>query len=643
MKKLILFLICLSLVAAVGFAEGQAESVGEPETREADLSQMESPALAAMVDAGELPPVDDRLPEEPLVVDPREAMGRYGGTLRPATNGQNQDLVSGQTPLIMYDAENTEFSPNLAKDYRVLDGGRVFEFDLRRGVKWSDGEPFTADDILFWWEVIQDTEFFPPGTPFYMKTTSGAGDVVKVNDYRVRFEFQEPNTIFLNAMATWYTRGVPATPKHYLSQFHPNYVDRSDLEELAGEEGYDSVGLLFTAKWDGDGRPVSNPEKPTLDPWMLVTPRPDDPMVFERNPYFWAVDSEGRQLPYIDRVEYNAAGDQQVLDLRIINGEVDWIRRTVAGNLPLYKENEESGDYTATLWSDVRNSAEVLTFNLSHPDEQMRSLFMNKDFRIAMSHAVNREEINELVYQGLAGDPTQTGPPPVSPYYNDQLSNQYLEYDPERAGEILDAIGMPVGSDGFRQYPNGDDLQITVIVASATENFEPVGELWVDYMRAVGIDANLRVIDRPAWHQINDANSEDFQATVAWGSTSLDPYLAGARHLVATQPATAQYAPAWATWHQTDGEAGVEPPAWMQRSQELFEDIQVTVDQEERIAISDQITGIAAENFFGIGTVEPPALPIIVSNRLVNVLDSGVFQWFSIAYVQQAYQWWIDE
>ena len=642
-RKTFLSTILIVLLSFSVFAAGQEEGEQAGEPGGADLSMMQAPQLAEMVDAGELPPLEERLPENPLVVEPVDNLGTYGGTVYPgktgnARNPQSEDLIT----LLIWDPQHTELSPHFASDFKANDDFTEFEITLRRGVKWSDGDDFNVDDIMFFYEMVSTPEVFPEGIHSWLRSGNDTpAEFTKVDDYTFRVTFDGPKPGFPRSLAEFSGFRFLRSPKHYLSQFHPNYVDLADLEELADEEGYESVAVMFEAKanWWYD----SNTERPTLGSHMLVQGAPSDPVILERNPYFWAVDTEGRQLPYIDQVVFNVSGDQEVLNLRILNGEVDFTRHTVAGEIPLYMQNRQDGDYSVNMWTNTVGSTDLLMFNLSHPDPQKRELFGDVQFRRAMSHAVNREEINELVYQGLAGAPSQFAPAEQSLYYNPELTNSYVEYDPERAEELLDEIGLPVDDDGFRTFPNGDRLQVNITAATEQRNIGPVAELWMDYMNEVGIRANLRSLDRPAFMTNVKANSEDYDAGVWWGDPFYDLQFDTNRTLTPEAEWSSMWAPGYARWNRTGGEEGVEPPEIHKRTYELSTQLEVQTDQERALEIAQELTDIAAENVWTIGTLRPPEQPIIVSNRLRNVVETGVHQWFSFSRVQRLYQWYIEE
>ncbi len=640
MKRGILFSLVMMLVLSVAlFAGGQAEPDDGP-SGDIDLSQKEAPALAEKVANGELPPLEERLPAEPLVVEVDE-LGRYGGTLYIGVTGSGQDTVSESSQFLVFSPDHSQRLPNLAKEIEASTDMRRFTIRLREGVKWSDGVPFTTEDIRFVVEEVLLTDLIPVG----IVLGGGVTPTLEiVDDYTITFVYEEPNSRFMDDMAAWQSRWLYTSPAHYFKTFHPDYVGEETAAEMAEEAGFSDVGAFFRATSDvNEENTVVG--KPTLAPWMLVEPRPNDPMVHERNPYFWAVDQEGRQLPYVDRVVHPLYGSPDVLMLSVIAGDVDYTYRARATDLPLLLENAEQGGYVVQRWTNPLDSAETVQFNRSHPNPAYRELVNNPNWMIAMSHAIDREQINELVYQGLSPGPTQAAPIEESLFYDEELRSQYLEYNPERSVELLEELGLTRGGDGYFDYANGNDLSVTFLIAGGTENFEAVAELVVDYLNDVGIKSNTRILERSVFFQVFESNSEEFYATVFYGSDGLTPY-GDPRHLVARSVSTNPYGIGWTIWYQTGRNAvgAVEPPQSMKDVYELWDEMQSTADEDAQLAISEQIIEIAKENVWVLGTVVPPPVPMPYSTSLRNIPETGgVYRWNTRNSVQRAFTWWLDE
>ena len=263
----------------------------------------EAPLLAQRVREGHLPPVSQRLPENPLVIVPPQQHGPYGGTwARFATGPRDVGIVEARFAyegLVRWDAMAQKVIPNLAVRWEIADGGRSFTFYLRRGVKWSDGHPFTVDDLIFWYEDVLQNEEITPVVPRDFKRGGQVMGLQKVDDYTVRFTFLEPNGLFIVKLASGRGYEMLRYPAHYMKQFHPQYASLEKLEAMSEAAGFDLWRQLFADMHDW-----RNPDIPRLWPWIVVAPPPARPAVLERNPYYWKVDPAGNQLPYIDRMTF---------------------------------------------------------------------------------------------------------------------------------------------------------------------------------------------------------------------------------------------------------------------------------------------------------------------------------------------------
>jgi len=273
-------------------------------------------------------------------------------------------------------------------------------------MKWSDGVPFTADDFLFWYEDIILNDELTPAKPVWLKTGE-LGKVEKVDDYTIRFRFTKPHGLFLKYLAGPQGHGIAYYPKHYLKQFHPRYTPVEKLEEMAKKEGFKFWYQLFQAKNDR----WMNPDLPVITPWKTKTPATEDPFVLERNPYFWKVDPEGNQLPYIDRISHRLVENPDMINFKAMTGELDMqFRHILYTNYPLLMNGREKGNYQVFKYTDDFETNMAIGINLNNKDPVLRKIVQDKRFRIAMSLAMNREEINELCYLGMCKEPRQVAP-----------------------------------------------------------------------------------------------------------------------------------------------------------------------------------------------------------------------------------------
>jgi peptide/nickel transport system substrate-binding protein len=587
----------------------------------------EAPILEERVTAGELPPVAERLPENPMVVTPHDRIGQHGGTWRTALvgGGDNAWLIRVilYENLVRWDPEWTEIIPNVAESVEVSEDAREYTFSLREGMRWSDGEPFTADDIMFWWEDVYMNEELTPAAPANPLT------VERLDDYTVRFVFERPEGLFLqNAAAPdgWMYTGYP---RHYLEQFHVAY-NPDGIDELIAAEGAVDWVELFQSKASWDAR-WENVDLPTLNPWVITAPYDGTTLrvVAERNPYYWKVDPEGNQLPYLDRIHYDIFEDAEVLLLRTLAGEIDMIARhinTVANRAVLF-DNQERGDYRFFEAVPANMNTMIIAFNLTHKDPVKREIFQNKDFRVGLSHAINRQEIIDLVFIGQ-GEPWQAAPRPEAPLQNERLATQYLEYDPELANEHLDRAGYTErDAQGFRLDPDGQRITFAVeVIAALRPDWIDVLEVVQRYWQEVGIDMQIRTMDRSLFYTRKEANEHD--ANVWGGDGGMTDALLEPRWYFPFNHESL-FAPAWAA-HFNPGVlpnvAPEEPPAPTLRQMELYQELQAS-PPERHEELMREILEIAAEEFYIVGISLPSPGYGIVRNNFHNVPESMPDAW----------------
>src|SRR6478735_7393363 len=350
----------LSQSGLVGKLEG-AELIGDPAAVPKQLK--EAPQLAELVKQGKLPPVQDRIPQEPLVVKPVKETGKYGGTWRRGFTGpgdvENGNRINASDKLLFWDFTGTDIVPSVARGWEQSADGKTFTLFLRKGMKWSDGAPFTADDFVFWFEDLYSNKEIVPTPIADMSPGGKPGRLVKIDETTVQFEFDVPYFLIEEMMAgdtligggqsvrqaQKFTFGA-YSPGHYLKQFLPKYSSVDEVNAKAKAAGYENWVQMLHYKKDWS----LNPELPTLGPWKTVQPINTPTWVLERNPFYWAVDAEGNQLPYIDRVQLTLAENLEVINLRAMAGEYDLQERHIdLGKLPVILENQEKGNYKLHL------------------------------------------------------------------------------------------------------------------------------------------------------------------------------------------------------------------------------------------------------------------------------------------------------
>lgn len=609
----------------------------------------EAPQLAERVSAGELPPVEERLPDNPLVVPVVERIGTYGGTWRTvllgASDANHIRRTIGYEGLLRWTPDWSDIVPNVAESYEANEDATEFTFHLREGMRWSDGHPFTAHDIMFWYEAVVMNEELTPAPPTWFTTGEDnvPGTVEVIDDTTVVFRFEQPNGLFLLEMAGGFGVIPVSYPRHYMEQFHIDY-NPDGIDALVQQAGVNTWVDLFQIRGNSPDYTVEHwqdPNRPMLNAWVPTSPYAGTRFTAQRNPYYWKVDEEGNQLPYIDSVVYDIVEDAELILLRVANGEIDFLDRHIAD--PSYRavlfDNQERGDYRFIEGPSAFMNTLVVPFNLTHRDPVKREIFQNKDFRVALSHAINRQEIIDLVFIGQ-GEPWQAAPQADTPYFHERLATQYLEYDPELANEILDRHYPERDAQGFRLGPDGN--RITIIGEAAVGSQTHVDTLGViqEHWRAVGIDLQVRPIDRSLLWQRIEAN--DVDVSVWDGDGGGLEALIRPRYYFPSELASAQ-APAWAAWYINPTlEIAEEPEEPERRQMELYEQLRATGDLDEQSELMLEILEIAADRFAVIGVSTRPLAVGIARNNLRNVPDSipqtggfypnpapaNPFQWF---------------
>lgn len=582
----------------------------------------EAPMLVARVQAGQLPPVAQRLPQEPQVVTPPEQYGPYGGTWRR----YGTDLADIQTyvvhrisypNLLRWSPKADRLLPNLMTRWEITDHSKSFTFHLRRGVRWSDGYPFTADDILFWYRHVLQNKDLTPSIAREYKRGGELMTLEKLDAYTVRFRFKEPNGRFLENMAAMPGWEMVDLAEHYFRQFHPDFVPLDRLVADARRAGFSFWYQRFQALRDWP-----NPDAPRLWPWIVTTPPPARPIVLERNPYFWKVDPDGNQLPYIDRITFDIF-DPETINLKAINGEVDMQNRHLRfENYPLLMDHARQGHYRVLRWIDSNGGSNNLALNMNSRDPFKQKLFGDKRFRIALSLAIDRNEINEACYFG-AGMPRQCAPPPTSLFYDASYETAYTRFDPETANRLLDEVGLTLrDSAGLRLGADGKPLSLKIDMlpmACSTSALELVAQQWT----AVGIKTEVNVLARQLFYQRKAALMHDVGAW--FGADEQDPLL-DPRWFFPWKDESIQGI-AYAAWFRSNGKKGQEPPPEIKECMELYRQIEVSPNLERQRKLFMNIIALNRENLWVIGTIGQVPVLYVVSDRFRNVPEVAISGW----------------
>ncbi|HUI35392.1 MAG TPA: ABC transporter substrate-binding protein, partial [Stellaceae bacterium] len=445
---------------------------------------LETPYFADAVSSGKLPPVAQRLPKEPALAE-LERLGRPGGDLRMLMSSAKDSrmmVVYGYARLVAY-TPALAIVPDMLLAVDV-DEGRMFTLHLRPGHKWSDGKPFTAEDFRYWFEdVANNPDLSAAGLPPQMLVDGEPPKFEVIDETTVRYTWAKPNPLFLPALAGPDPLFIYC-PAHYLKKFHIKYADKEELAALVKKAGVRNWAALHT-KLDSMYK-NDNPKLPTLEPWVLKTKPPADRLVFERNPYYYRVDGAGHQLPYIDRVVYSIA-DSKIIPAKTGAGESDLQARYLRfDDYTFLKAGEADGGYKVKLWRTGPGSQLALYPNLNVTDPVWRSLIRDVRFRRALSLAIDRHEINQALYFGLAIEGQNTVLP-QSPLFRSEY-RAWSTYDIDQANKLLDEAGLAKrDGDGMRLLPDGRPAAIIVEDSGESTEKSDVLELIRDSWRRVGI------------------------------------------------------------------------------------------------------------------------------------------------------------
>jgi peptide/nickel transport system substrate-binding protein len=513
--------------------------------------------------------------------------------------------------------------PRIAESWELSDDARTWTFHMREGMKWSDGEPFTTANIQWWYDnELTNTDLSPsPGAAFVTGPDRDLMELNVIDEYNWSVTFAAPNPLFIYSLGRINPGDGPLgsvySPGHYMAQFHAELTEDPDaLDAAVAEAGFESWAQLYIDRnhW------YLNPERPSIGPWLSQNSLSSELFLMERNPYFFAVDAEGNQLPYLDNVSHRLYEQDDVFNLWIINGEIDFQNRGVQiGNFTLYKENEEAGDYTVFIGASSSHMA--LQLNQTTKNERLREFFQNRDVRIAFSIGVDREAINELVFDGLY-TPRQYSPLSTSPNYYPTLSEAHIEYDPDQANALLDAAGYERGADGMRVWNDGSGEAISFNIegtAAAGSNDEDAVQQVIRYLADLGISATYRSVERSLYTQHYEANEIE---AAWWGGDRTVVPLAGPIIFIGTQP-DRPWCPAWG-YFRTDptNPAAEEPPEghWIWEIWRLWDELAQQADPEAQNAMFEQILDIWATELPMIGYLGEAPAPIIVKNGFRNYL-----------------------
>ena len=570
-----------------------------------------------------LPPVAERVGPEPCVYRGVDGIGKYGGTW---IGGGGASRYWAASSLVRWSPQGYPLVPHVAKSIDVSPDYREYTIALREGMRWSDGHPFTADDIMYWWEHEACDEIVSPTFPPLMMIDGKRGRVERVAASRVRFVFPKPHGLFLPMLATAAGSGITEAPAHYRRPYHPRPGVGDDAliqREMTARRLASARDVYVHIGKDG------NPAHPRLWPWLYRTHKPNPPHSLVRNPYFWMVDEAGNQLPYVDRIfcEHVAQG---MMANSIAGGRFTEAVSKIRDYTMLMGARDR-GNYRVYRWYRADRSDAVIHVNLNrkvapgdHEAEWKARLLATREFRQALSLALDRREIIEANYYGET-EPAQVAPGPASFFHHEAAMKAYTAYDPAEANRRLDVLGLTRrDKEGYRSAPDGTRLTFYLNYWMA---LNPTTPLFIaDHWRRVGIRTIPRVREGRLFYTEKAALLHDF--TMWTGENEFLPHLRPRSFLPVS--GESNFAIGYARWYaagglhgdpraQTPGCIPVPPNHPLREGLELYERVRQTGDPETQRALFNGILDIAAENTWTIGLCASPQYVVTVKNGFQNV------------------------
>lgn len=636
----------------------------------------EAPALADLVAAGSLPAVDERLPDSPVVTEVVESVGKYGGTLHSASwwpeVGNVQLYFAVEAP-IKWKADLTGYEPALVESYEWSDDGKTFTMHMRPGLKWSDGEPYTSADWQYWWEdFAKNTDQKIWTIPAYLRNNDGSPiDMEFPDEYTVVWKSSDrPLWIdpYFMAQGFWEFAKNFMKPAHYLKEYHPNYTTSGKTwEDYTNQD-----------KW------WQTPGYPCLFAWCLTELSSDGQnYTFTRNPYYWRVDAEGNQLPYIDAINVEIVADEQTRILNCSQGKYDTAFRICGGpnEIPFLSENAASGGYHfldnymngAGAWPGYMVNQDYVEGGKNYEDDtperatEIRNLLRDKRFRTALSTGFDRQRVIDVAWGGIAEAKGMTLSPQSWHFAGTEGQAVYKKwseagvgFDAAAANALLDEIGMTKGADGFRTLPSGADFALTLDISDWGGSLKVQVDAADEMKKQWEANLGLKV-------QINNLQGQPDLDT----RTNEGYYMLRGAHIseidILTYPdwlfpiVNRYMFPLEGRWFAKGGEKCTDQPAEgnaypcglkpedgspAKQLQDLYNKARDTGTEADRHKVVwEAIDVVINEGPFVIAVGGDQPMPIIVKDYMRNILNFGVVGPWAPATPgnQIASQWWMDQ
>ncbi len=599
------------------------------------LAYNEAPMLQEKVAAGLLPPVEQRLPENSLVIEPLDGIGQYGGTWHRVTDSRDWSYIRlamyGGSPVRWID-DAQGIAPNWVETWEPNADRTQWILRLRKGIKWSDGDPMDAQDFMFWWKDMVLNQNMSDPVPNMFISGGTTAVITAPDDYTIKIDFAAPSPLLAESLAIWVNIGMGdrmIVPSHYLQQFHPDYSNYKDFE-------------VFEEKMEW----WFNPECPVITEWMPVEYQTAQKLVLERNPYYYAVDTAGNQLPYIDRIEVAYAENFEVIKLKLLNGESDMQVRPYLDltDLSMLTKGAPSGNYRVMFWDSGSGTGPMFLLNMNHEDSARRELYKQPEFRRALSLAINRQQLLKMLYFNMGEPTTGTMSPKAAEFHRseegqnlyEEWRDSYVSYEPERAKALLDAIGVvDQDGDGWRDMADGGKLTLRIdYAAGGGATYRQTDEMAKSSWEAIGLRTILNPVDGSQLSVMETTATFDIRNS--WEIGGVPNFILFPQFLVPVDGT--RWAPLNGAWYSVQGTAKAEtelgktardrtPPrerpeagGVVERLQALYDQARVEPDEAERDRLALEFVRIHMEEGpFFIGTVGNYPRVVVVSNRMRNV------------------------
>ena len=603
----------------------------------------ESPMLTARVERGELPPVEERLPEEPRVCEVYERVGDYGGTitvgdLTMSLFGGDMHMAIDRPNWLRITKDGGGAIPHIFANWEVTPDFKEVTCYMRKGMKWSDGVPLTTADIQYFYEDIMLNIEITPVPHMAFRWGGQPMTLTVIDDYTFKLSFAAPHPSFvLVNMAHLYGfwGNNTFTPAHFLKEFHIKY-NPDNAGKLATEAGFDFWYQHHGRKNDR-GWTI---ERPRLE---CIVPIRDTPAMsfFERNAYYHAVDPEGNQLPYIDKYNMDRCADLSVLDAKTVGGAFDF------GAFQLrviyyatYADGAAAADAYMITWPSGKGSECVYNVNMNWPVEEWRNVFSDDRFRQALSLAINRQEINDVVYFGTAENRQMTVIP-QSRHYRPEFAAAFAEFDRDRANALLDEMGLEWNpAKTHRLWPvTKTPMTIAWNLVETETPKGPITELVTEYWKAIGVEIQWKSVTRTLLTQTILANEEPMSL---WhGDETADTlFLRRPKFFAPIDGDESCWGVLWGRWYNTKGEQGEEPPQAIKDLYTWLDEYMVTDSPEPARKVLESNMA----HVWTIGSVGMAPHPMLLRNNLKNVSQTGgLWTWDTLwTYPEFPEQWFIE-